>query len=425
MVRRVWIPGCCIAGLLLAAPAGADVLEEIGGLVARYGADSLRGSLNSGDPVRTWPDISGNGHDLADDENGAPAIFQDQQVQGLPAVRVHKANSHSVASPFALGDHTILVVYAADRPKRALFRSDQDLSVGLLLGDPQGRIVLQVDGSSPGAVMPYTPAAEPNHEFSLAVLGRESGKLRGFVDGVDVSTDQEYTPPIRVGKWFHLRHTAYVQSDGEGLRLAEAAFYDRYLTADERNRAITFLAGKYGIESRAPAPEPASVAASAASATGTAAGASAGELVRYAILAQLSTSTEVDVNSGLVAIPWTVPLELDPSFRHDSSAERNSRLTLMQDEARVRLYVSLPLTAEAEGANVRVLFRVNGTKFLPGESRSGTIGGSDGKRKAAVQAEVVTRLTGGDYVEVLAMGIGGPGKVTVDGGAAIFLAELK
>ena len=64
--------------LLTAAVSGvgasAEVVDDIAGLQAWYKTDSLHGALENGDRVATWPDSSGSGRDLVDDQNGVPPV---------------------------------------------------------------------------------------------------------------------------------------------------------------------------------------------------------------------------------------------------------------------------------------------------------------------------------------------------------------
>ena len=109
---------------------------------------------------------------------------------------------------------------------------------------------------------------------------------------------------------------------------------------------------------------------------------------------------------------------------HDPESN-NTRLGSDQDDTRVRLYVSLPLITSVPGTNVRVLFRLNGAAFLRGEGRSGPLGVAEGTHRGSATAEVIAPLSKGDYVEVVTMKTGAPGKVTIEGGTAVFIIEQK
>jgi hypothetical protein len=196
------------------------------------------------------------------------------------------------------------------------------------------------------------------------------------------------------------------------MSVAEILIYGRWLPDAERNQVTSYLARKYelALEQSAPAddgsPPPGTVA------------------VLPVELAQLSTTTKSNVNEAMVAIPWDRQDLLDSPFEHDPDGE-NTRLVCTRDNVRVRLYASLPLSAEVDGVNVRILFRVNGAMFLRGEGRSGSFGGAGGASQASVQASVVATLGAGDYVEVVALRAGAAGEVRVDPDEAVFLAEVK
>jgi len=400
-LNRPRIASLILLALLTCGLAWGGTVDSIPGLVAWYAADSLQ--LNDGAPVRNWRDLSPHGHDLVDDRNGAPALLRSDQLNGLPAVRMQKANSHSVTDPFVLTQHTIFIVYATDQPQRALFRGRGEPTVGLLLRDEKSRDIFL---NGPAGAVRYGTRGATGASFGITVLGRESNALRAFVAGEEVSSGDEFAEPIRVGKFFALRKTQYVTPDADSLRLAELVIYDRYLNDAERERVAGYLADKYALEWLGVE------VAEATTRSGT---------VR---LAQLSTSGPFDVNVGGEAIRWDRASELDAPFMHQASGE-SSRLYCTSHDTRVRLHVSLPLDAEEDGANIRLLFRVNGSTFLPGEGRSGVIAGDDGRRFGSVQAEVVTRLDAGDYVEVVTIPLGAPGVVRVPAGAALFSATVE
>lgn len=375
----------------------------IPGLEAWYRADSLQ--LNNGDPVKTWPDLSGNGHDLSSDENGLTAVYGVARLNERSVVQVRKANSYSVAAPFSLGEHTLFVVYRTGNTGRALFRSASDEFAGLLLRGDEGRDQIRY---GEGRFNAYGSRG-PTGGYSVTVLGRQADMLRAFVNGEDVSTGEEYTGTIHVGKFFHLAQSRFSHSDGDGLVLAEVLIYRRYLADAERDELTRYLAQRYGLEIGGAAVEPEYAAAAAP-----------GSLA----VAQLSTAVSLDVNEGLVAVPWNRRDELDEPFRHDIRSN-TSRLFCVRDETRVRLYVSLPLTATFEGAAVRVLFRVNEGKFLRGEGRSGIFGGPGSASKISVQAEAITTLGSGDYVEVVVLRVGAEGEIKIESDAAVFIAEVR
>ena len=102
MSRRAIICGFALlaAGCLTAAAAP----DQIDGLEAWYKADDLQQNLSRDKPVNTWPDLSGNGHDLTEDRKGLPALFTPVQANGLPAIKIQKGTKFTVAKPFDSAD---------------------------------------------------------------------------------------------------------------------------------------------------------------------------------------------------------------------------------------------------------------------------------------------------------------------------------
>jgi hypothetical protein len=188
-------------------------------------------------------------------------------------------------------------------------------------------------------------------------------------------------------------------------------FYNRFLSDDERAQVTRYLAESYEIDLGGSLPETEPVEY-------------VEMVVAPASMAQLSTTIKTNVNEAMVAVPWDRQDELDPPFRHDAKTN-NTRLVCDEDETRVRLHVSLPLSADVDDVNIRLLFRVNGALFLRGEGRTGPFGGPGGAGKASVTAEVLTTLNAGDYVEVVALRAGAAGTVSVAPDEAVFIAEVK
>jgi hypothetical protein len=410
MSRRLTI--ACIALLSALGAATAAAPDQINGLEAWYRADALQQSLSRDNPVSTWPDASGNGHDLTDDKNGLPALYAPMQVNNLPVIRVQKGSKYSVASPFELGDHTIFVVYRADNAGRAFFRSNSDKFHGVILRAEGKWDQLQI--SAPIQTKNYGSSTQPGRAFGITVLARQSDLLMTFLNGVDISAGAEYPGVMVVGKFFRIDHNRYAKSDGEGLRIAEMLFYNRYLTGAERESVTRYLSDKYALEIEKHEEVTEEVQRQA------------GTVVTYegTSLAQLSTNSRANINEGAAVVAWDVEDALDSPFEHGSGAN-NSRLICTNDSTRVRLYVSLPVSTTIEGAHIRVLFRINGSGYMRGEGRSGIFGRAGATDKRTVYSEVVTTLNADDYIEVVVLREGAEGEVTIDSSAAIFIAEVK
>ena len=400
-MRRLHLPIASTLALLVALPAlAAGPVDETSGLVAWYTVDALHATLRDGDRVRVWPDSSGNGHDLVDEENGLPSTFRTVRLNGRPVVEVGKANTHTVTNPFELDDHTIVLVYGVRKARRGLFqsRAEGEDGRGIVLREGLRRDVLEL-GSSRAVYTDDTPA----EEFNIAVLARQQGILRAFVNGADVSTGALSEGAVRVGRFFRVAVTRAVRVDGEGLGVSEMIFYDRYLDDDERGAVTEYLSERYQLEieigdTRILPPEPARVRAA------------------------LTTTTKANVNDAeAYMIDWTSATRMEAPFAHDK--EKPSRLVCTADGTAVRLYLSLPLRSAVDGANVRIMLVRNGETYLPVEASSGPLSGDGEPREILLETRLI--LDAGEYVQVVTIPEGEPGQVTVVPEGAVFSAELR
>jgi hypothetical protein len=407
MPRRIVAVAVLIVVSLAGAAMGQQIEpDQISGLVAWYRAASL--GLRTDEPVELWKDDSGNGHDLTSDNNGLPALYQASALNGSSIVFVRNLNSYSVTAPFDLVDHTIFLVYAPGGRDAALLRSDTSNYSGILLRAAGQFEELRQNARESFAYGSPTPLVR---QFGCTVLGRQSGSLKSFVNGTDVSADSTSTAILRVGKFFDLHQTRAIHKSGDQLRIAEMIFFDRYLTDEERNGLTAYLVGRYSLESVS------------VSGQETAAG-ELTEVVRYSLLAQLSTTFPSNVNDATVTVPWDVVDELDVPFAHDRS-NHPTRLLCTQDDVRVRLYVSLPLVSSIADAGIRLVFRVNGERQLRGEARSTPFSGNPPILRSEVDVEVITVMNEGDYVEVVVAQDGADGEVKILPGQAVLIAEVK
>jgi hypothetical protein len=415
--RLVTVTVLAISIVVVSPAHGASARpDKVDGLEAWWSADSAGGSLSNGANLISWEDRSGNEHHLTA-ASGLPPQYYDSQVNGKPAIYVNKG-AMAVAEPFSLGEHTIFLVYRTEgAPKKAFFHGTTD-RFGVMLRDKGHSLDSYQHGqATAGTSFAYnspTPAAE---EFRVSVLARGNGTLRAWLNEEDVSSNVEFSETIDVNTFFFLAETTYAKRFGNGLRIAEMAFYDRFLPDPERVSVTRYLSAKYAIGD-APASAPQEPAEEGGAEQPE------GDEVVYVSLAQLSTSARVNLNDAGVAVPWDARDQLDRPFRHDA-AKDNTKLFSMQDGIRVRLDVSLPLTSDVAGTGVRVLFRVNGAKVLRGATSGALTPVANGKFKGTLQAMAVTTLSRGDYVEVVTVREGAEGTVTVEPGAAVFIAEWK
>jgi len=385
MTRLAAIARCC-AGLVLAASGlhgtvFAAAVDEIPGLQAWFKTDSLHATLRNGDTVSRWPDSSGSGRDLTSDGNGSPAIFEVKQIGDHAVVRAGRANSFSVASPLELDDHTVFLVYETARARLGLFDGGvpDQAENGIVLREDASRDVCRL-GS---AAAPYGRDVEFGAGFHITMLGRKSGGLHAFVDGKDLSAGRAVVGKLRVGRLFELRQTRYVTFDGLGLRVAEMMFYDRYLNDDERSVVTRYLSEKYGIGL---APQ---------------------------IGAVLGTTLAGVVPPDGHRIRWDEQIELHPPLIHDAQGTR-SRLFCARDGTRVRLSVTLAVSANTPGSGLRVLILKNGTEYADDVAESGPMTAN----AATVELRATLTLNDGDYIEIVAFAARGNGSVTVEPGGA-------
>jgi hypothetical protein len=408
-VRAVLLVG----GLLLCASHTAAIAgvspDEIDGLEAWWSADAL--SLANGGKVTVWADRTENKHDLKH-SGGVQPDFYENWAGDKPIVYAREGTM-SVADPFTLVDHTIFLVYRAEGAHtKGLFHGSSELR-GIVLQRGDERFDTYNAGSA-GSIN-YDVGSSPAEEFRVTALGRERGTLRAWLNGEEISSNTENSDPIEVSNFFFVKQTTYSKRSGNGLAVAEMLFYDRFLSGAERAAVTDYLSTKYGI----------TVTAEEVVDEVVREGDSDYEDVWVGGLVQLSTTTEANVNADEpFVIPWDIQDLLDEPFVHDPGAN-NTRLGSDQDGTRVRLHVSLPLISSVPGTSVRVLFRLNGAAFLRGEGRSGPLGATEGTHRGSVTAEVIAPLSKGDYIEVVTMRAGAPGKVTIEGGTAVLIAEQK
>jgi hypothetical protein len=372
-----------VGGGIVADEGGAGEVaspDEVPGLVAWYTTASLHETHRDGDRVATWPDASRNGHDLVDDENGLHAVFRTLQVGGKPVVGLRKGNSHSVTNPFDLDDHTIFVVAAAGFSNRALFRSDTNDKLGVMLRHYNNRHVFQNGGTAPSQLIGYTEKTTLPGGYSISVLARGRNLLDGYVNGLEVSSGASLSQPIRVGKFFILEHSQFAGTDAEGLQVAEIAIYDRFLTADEREAVTRHLSAEYDLAIDLERPVVENVA----------------RWPKETIRGRLGADASADLNTEFTAVPWNRATEIAAPLRHDAK-EDPTRIHSTADGTRIKLVLSLPVVTEAEGATIRINLLKNYEQYLPEET---TVGPFTGSAEAELQA--VVTLDAGEWIEVVA-----------------------
>jgi hypothetical protein len=397
---------CAIA--LLAGPASGaaaqeaqNPIETIDGLQAWYTVRSLHEYLRDRDTVDTWADSSGNGRGLKSDDRGRRALFFVNQLNGKPVVAVTPTNGYTVTKPFRLDDHTIFLVYNATFEQCALFQSatEGEDGLGIVLNNKDDRDAYQRGSFRVHANKSPPPATD----YVIKVLGRRSGILHSFVNGDDYSSRREFRPQLGVGRFFRLSYSRAVRRDGKGLGIAEMIIFDRYLKDSERSAVTRHLAEWYGIE--------------------LAKGAEIRPPEEHLVRARLGTEKEQSVNvTEPTAISWEKQVELKSPLRHDAESDR-SKLYSTEEGAYIRLYVSLTLRSSTPGAAVRVLLLRNEEEYLDEEGTTGPMSG-DPTEETIVRLAANLTLAAGDYIEVVTLGEGEPGVVTLDPAGSELVAEL-
>jgi hypothetical protein len=384
--------------------------DEIDGLVAWYTVDSLRRDFGESEGYSSWSDLSGNEHHLSKAGKAKPSIFQSEEIGGRPTVRVGGGAAYGVAEPFDLSDHTIFLAYRAHASERALFRSDSAEHLGIVLHEKDSEHVYRTGGVGSPAV-PYNKAPASRDAFGITVLGRDSGNLRSFINGIEVSSGAKLSASIRVGQFFHIIYSTMVSRDAEGLQIGEMVFYDRFLTRTERDEVVEYLATKFGVTLGDEVPLKERLEDPA--------------WVKGAALARLETAYAADLNVPTGSfVTWNRSSRLDPPFRHDPE-ENSSRLYCTRDGTRLRVYLSLPLEAEQPETRIRVLLMKNDSDFHDEEIASVAFGGEGDERKTTVELEATLLLDAGEFIEVVTFQYGAEGKATLANEGVVFVVEAQ
>lgn len=404
--KSMAVATACTLIAALAPAAGAVAPDDVPGLVAWYRVDSLHRNKRGGDTVNRWTDSSGGGHHLRAGWDAEPPVFEVLQLNGKPAVAIRQGNHFDVADPFELADHTIVLVYRTGNSRRALLRSDADDRRGVLLHH-DGRSHAFQNGSE--GLFGYCRPRPLGSDWSITLLGRRSGVLRSFIDGVDVSSMIELSTPIRVGRLFDLRHTRYVTSDGTGMQIAEMIFYDRFLSDEERTGVTLALSDKYGIAVES---DPVARRVSGAETP----------VDDDAVAVRLGSETHVNLNDELVAIGWDTVDRLEEPFALGPEGA-NTELRCSRDATRVRLTVTLPLTTESDGTRLRALILANARDYHPEEGASEPVATEGSTRESILRFQTTMTLHAGDYLEIVTSRDGAPGTVRLGPAGASLIVE--
>jgi hypothetical protein len=225
-------------------------------------ADAITG-LSDSDPVVTWEDSSGNGHDPTQGTAGFRPLFKANVINGLPAV-LFDGSDDILATTSKLnaimgfdGRGTVYAVMRADTTSpeqtHTLFANASG-DVHLAVVDTAGSDTVQAanyDGTQDTATRPYTMGQWGIPWWMLASLaGSGEGVIDGILGGLDTSTNAAETATgattaSKLAEVFQIGGNATVgYLNGY---IAELIVFPRGHTGAERRHVLSYLAAKYAL----------------------------------------------------------------------------------------------------------------------------------------------------------------------------------
>lgn len=226
------------------------------GLVLWLKAEDL--SLNDDDPVASWADASGNGHDAGQATASLRPVFKENILNGHPVVRFDGADDFLTGSLSAAPSaHTVFVAFV---PRE----SDPGFLLGLFkFGTTENYqqglgTVRDVDGtnylySSHGAAVGRAvripcPVDDPAVVSRRWTGGLEAADMQLWRNGLEAS--EKFLSPV--GSGFFATYTLAAQDTDFGfggfheVDIAEVLVYDRALSNQELDYVQFYLGVKYG-----------------------------------------------------------------------------------------------------------------------------------------------------------------------------------
>lgn len=208
--------------------------------LARYRATDLAGTHSDGDPVASWPDATGNGHDavqatVADQPTFRAAVVP---INGNPAVDFENVGTRRLISP-AFASPLAVTTWAGLVFFQSLFASNR-----VFFDGSTGRHAVFYDATTEYAyfagtvVASATPATVDVHDV-IAVFDGASSAL--YVDGVEIASGDPGAQSLD-------RVVLGAQADGTNpadIHMVEVLLYDRALDAAERTQLRTYLNDTY------------------------------------------------------------------------------------------------------------------------------------------------------------------------------------
>ncbi len=225
------------------------------GLAFAVDASVLTG-LNAGDPVSSWPDLSGNGNDAIMAEPSRRPIYFPNASNGLPALRFDGGNDYlntsALPANWPASETTVFAVSRAAVDNANIFQQVPDVTTNRFGVEMpwSGNIYWDFGGdAAPGRLAAATNALpQPHTNFNVWAFAasplipgqtiRENNQLVASDNNADI-LDFVATASLRIGNR---------SAGGDALNgdIAELLIYNRSLSAEETNAVGFYLQNKYG-----------------------------------------------------------------------------------------------------------------------------------------------------------------------------------
>lgn len=231
--------------ITIAATGGGGFITptDIADLEVWLDADAIAGLADT-DPVSSWTDETGNGHDAAQATASKQPTFRTDVANGLPMVRFDGGDVLKIpdAAAYKTADMTLFVVGSITTANTVLIAYPHAATHT----DPYFRWVIyrtgdQIHSRWNGTSLGNTPLPwyEPHYIWELG-----DARLRRAGTVEQAGTDAPMTYPNAVG--IHLGANA---ADSEGLvgDIGEVLLYTRSLTPAERAKVRAYLSNKWAL----------------------------------------------------------------------------------------------------------------------------------------------------------------------------------
>lgn len=200
-------------------------------------------SLNDGDPVESWPDLSTAGNDVSQATSANRPIFKSNILNGLPVVRFDGTNDNLKRGSFTTPENqpnTFFVVWRTTTSGGRHFviggGTDSNNSNTIFQGTPENNNRIGIFG---GSRIEYTRTVPIPFLTTTAIFDGNSGKL--FENGVLKGTGNSGTNPMSglcIGSLFN--NSNYLNGD-----IAEILIYNSALSDTDREAVEGYLRDKW------------------------------------------------------------------------------------------------------------------------------------------------------------------------------------